>query len=265
MAVASRILQQQIGQQDGSSTTYEDLQELSSFRIFDVDTCSCPAYCGPRLCFHTVALRLHLRLTTLPPTLDDTPLGASLMHRPPLAPGRGSPALAPVLATSTTPARRRFICKSSGMGVGGAALPVADMERPALMLADTAVWRCLEALSIPPDIINSIFTGLSQIFGEPSALQLLDSEWFRDWTDRWVPFASIIAARRPARDDGPVLPSVVEEFQALFFVIHRCAVAQTWVPANVYQSDEARLAELCRHRFAHHEACGHNNNCLVHS
>ena len=69
------------------------LLDLGSFRIFGEISghvsCSCPAWQGPRQCFHTIALEAEWGRIERPAHLDETPLGARICHRPPKAGPRG--------------------------------------------------------------------------------------------------------------------------------------------------------------------------------
>ena len=84
--------------QAGGETTAEELEDFETVRIFGFRgqraICTCPAFRGPRTCFHVLALRLHLGLVHAPKTADATPVatGARGNKRRPL--GRGSVPLA---------------------------------------------------------------------------------------------------------------------------------------------------------------------------
>jgi len=137
---------------------------------------------------------------------------------------------------------------------------------PALLLSETLVWQALEGVfHCPPDIITALFTGLSQFFTDDGAMRLFQEAWLRDLTDRWIPFAAVIHAKRPADETTPVLPSVLPEFQALLFAITRCAFGNSVVVANLPCTDEERLRTLQGQGYTHHPASGDDNNCLIHS
>ncbi len=92
--IARSVLREQLLLEAGKATacTWTQLARLQTFRFFTQDQCTCGAWLGPRLCFHTVAVQLAAGRRTKPQSLDETPLGPQLGHRPPKAPGRGAPA-----------------------------------------------------------------------------------------------------------------------------------------------------------------------------
>jgi hypothetical protein len=133
-------------------------------------------------------------------------------------------------------------------------------------VSDTLVWQVLQSVfHMPPDILTALYTGLAQFFTEQGALQLFQEEWLRDLTDRWIPFAAVVHAKRPADDEEPALPAVLPEFQALLFVMVRCASTNSQVPWNLQRTDEEHLAALVQQGYTHVEASGDENNCLIHS
>ena len=92
--IARSVLREQLLLEAGKATacTWTQLARLQTFRFFTQDQCTCGAWLGPRLCFHTVAVQLAAGRRAKPQSLDETPLGPQLGHRPPKAPGRGAPA-----------------------------------------------------------------------------------------------------------------------------------------------------------------------------
>ena len=83
------------GQLGGQPTTWENLAKHSGgsgdriIRVIDGKAvCSCPAFCGARMCFHTLGLSLHLGLENLPPVNDDTLLSTAARGGKRKAPNR---------------------------------------------------------------------------------------------------------------------------------------------------------------------------------
>jgi hypothetical protein len=213
------------------------------------------------------------------------PCSKSLLHsrlptRPKSCKGQtGPPVLlppsVPLLPTSWKP-RRRITGKGGRSQLPEAdeeliVMPVvsdeADEELTAMpALSDTPVWQVLQnVFQMPPDILTALYTGLSQFYTEQGALQLFQEEWLRDLTDRWIPFAAVVHAKRPTEDEVPALPAVLPEFQALLFVLVRCAYANSQVPWNLQRTDEEYVACLVQQGYTHVQASGDDNNCLIHS
>jgi hypothetical protein len=138
-------------------------------------------------------------------------------------------------------------------------------SRNEVAITTTIVWQCLEStFHLPADIINALFTGLAQTLGESAALRLFEADWMRDMHERWLPFAGIVAARRPLDETAPTLPVVYDEFKTLLFAVQRNALAQIDA-GDPHQSVEARLATLANQGFALRTSSGDDNNCLIHS
>jgi hypothetical protein len=171
-----------------------------------------------------------------------------------------TPAPAPPAAVPLAP----VIASTSVVPLALAVSPSADS--PLCAPSDTKVWRALEdAFNIPPDVLTSLFTGLAQWYGEEGALRLLEEDWLRDLTDRWIPLAAVCQEKRPDDDTSPVLPCVLQDFKTLLFAVLRCAVANSKVAVNLRGTDEEHLATLQSSGFKLIKSSGHNNNCLIHS
>ena len=94
---AKEIVKGFLAQRNGVSSSIDVLQTLAgseAARVFWVvggsATCSCPAFYHPRQCFHTLGLKLKLRLIQIPEDLDPTPVGVAARGNKPKAAHRRS-------------------------------------------------------------------------------------------------------------------------------------------------------------------------------
>ena len=75
---------------------YDDIMLLSGYRFLcqkeRLGYCSCPAFMGPRICFHVHSMQLEQHIVTMPDLLDATPIGVPSRGRPKRAGDRGQPA-----------------------------------------------------------------------------------------------------------------------------------------------------------------------------
>jgi hypothetical protein len=116
--------------------------------------------------------------------------------------------------------------------------------------AATPLWRTLESLyNLPPDVVTSIFTGLSEYFGPEGAMRLFQEQWLSE-LERWVRFTVVVQKKRLEAGDGAVLPLLVDELRAVLFAVARCARQNSSVPYNLDRSDEEHLAGLVRRGYS---------------
>ena len=143
--------------------------------------------------------------------------------------------------------------------------PMAAVPAPvSIALVDTMVWQRLTgAYMYPADIANSVFTWLSLCFGEEKALELFQSEWLRDCTDRWVDFGAVIRREEANHQNVNLLEAVHREYLELKWALVRCVTENSKLTFNLAQSDEAHLEVLRGRGFRRGQADANDNNCLI--
>lgn len=94
---AREIVHAFVAQLGGADTSVANLERFAGgagARVFKVvgqeGTCSCPAFYGPRHCFHTLGLLLKLQRVEIPDDLDPTPVGMAARGNKPRAAVRRS-------------------------------------------------------------------------------------------------------------------------------------------------------------------------------
>ena len=134
-------------------------------------------------------------------------------------------------------------------------------------ITSTKLWGLLdEYLQYPHDVLEALFTGLGQHFGQEAAASLFHEQWLVDCTERWVPFGELANNKADSLQGEPVLPTVLDEFRTLLFAVVRFVHANSRDVNNLGRTDQQYLDILSlQHGLARVASPGDDNNCLIYS
>ena len=146
----------------------------------------------------------------------------------------------------------------------------ADPAEEANARASTLVWhRLTKWYKYPVGIANSVFTALSHLYGEKQTIELFQSEWLADCTDRWSNFGDVIARQLKTQGCNYFQPAVHQadsEYKDLVWALTRFVLANNTLTAKLSQSDAAQLDVLSSSKgLKRLGAAVQNNNCLIDS
>ena len=121
--------------------------------------------------------------------------------------------------------------------------------------------------AIPPDILEALLSGLSQVYDELSANALFDEQWLCECSDMWSDFAAELQCQTQPGNGSPALPLVFDEFKALLFSVQRLALQNASEFGNLGRSDEEALHELATGdlKLSRQSSPGTNSNCLIYT
>ena len=107
------------------------------------------------------------------------------------------------------------------------------------------------------------------MYGETQTLELFQSDWLADCTDRWSDFGEVIARQLETHGSvywQPAVHQADSKYKDLVWALQRVVLANSTLTANLAQSDEAQLKVLSSSMgLKRLGAATTHNNCLIDS